>query len=83
MRIGEKAQEKKGSVCGFYRLLSGIKIMYDDNSACVRVKWGENERSRIDSWVYHVSLAVQCILLLLVLLLLYRIRVKGGKAIFE
>ena len=42
--------------------LSVSKSMYDDSSACVRVKWGESERFRIDSGgrrVYHVSLAVQ------------------------
>ena len=38
--------------------------MYVNSSACVRVKWGESERFRIDSevrWRFHVPLAVQCI----------------------
>ena len=33
------------------KLLSRIKSMYVDSSACVRVKWGENEQFRIDSGV--------------------------------
>ena len=41
--------------------MSVIKNMFVDGSACVRVKGGESEWFRIDSWVYHVSLAVQCI----------------------
>ena len=31
------------------KLLSGIKSMYGDSSACVRVKWSESEWFRIDS----------------------------------
>ena len=31
------------------KLLSGIKSMYVDSSACVRVKWGESEQFKIDS----------------------------------
>ena len=46
---------------GGVKLLSGIKSMYVDSTACVRVKWGESERFRIDSGVYHVPLAAQCI----------------------
>ena len=33
------------------KLFSGIKSMYADSSACVRVKGGESERFRIDSGV--------------------------------
>ena len=33
------------------KLLSGIKSMYIDSSACVRVKGGESEQFRIDSEV--------------------------------
>ena len=33
------------------KLLSGIKSMYVDSLACVRVKWCESERFRIDSGV--------------------------------
>ena len=33
------------------KLLSGIKSMYVDSSACVRVKGGESQRFRIDSGV--------------------------------
>ena len=33
------------------KLLSGIKSMYVDSSACVRVKVDESERFRIDSGV--------------------------------
>ena len=33
------------------KLLSGIKSMYVDNLACVRVKGGESECFRIDSGV--------------------------------
>ena len=33
------------------KLLSGIKNMYVDSSACVRVKGGESKRFRIDSGV--------------------------------
>ena len=33
------------------KLLIGIKSMYVDSSACVRVKWSESERFRIDSGV--------------------------------
>ena len=46
------------------KLLSGIKSMYVDSSASVRVKGGESEQFKIDSRVrrvYHVSLPVQCI----------------------
>ena len=46
--------------CGA-KLLSRIKSMYLDSSACVRVKGGESKRFRIDSGVYHVPLALQCI----------------------
>ena len=31
--------------------MSAIKSMYVDSSTCVRVKGGESERFRIDSWV--------------------------------
>ena len=31
------------------KLLSGIKTLYVASSACVRVKWGENQRIRIGS----------------------------------
>ena len=46
------------------KLLSGIKSMYVDSSACVRVKGSESEQFRIDSGVrqvHHVLLAVQSI----------------------
>ena len=33
------------------KLLSGIKSMYVDSSACVRIKGGESEQFRIDSRV--------------------------------
>ena len=33
------------------KLLSGIKSMYVDSSACVRVKWSESEQFRINSGV--------------------------------
>ena len=33
------------------KLLNGIKRMYVDSLACVRFKWGESERFRIDSGV--------------------------------
>ena len=33
------------------KLLSGIKSMYVDSSACVRVKEGESEQFRIDNGV--------------------------------
>ena len=33
------------------KLLGGIKSMYVDSSACVRVKWGESEQFKIDSWM--------------------------------
>ena len=46
------------------KLLSGIRSMYVDNSACVRVKGGEIEQFRIDSglrqgcimfpWIFNV-----------------------------
>ena len=38
------------------KLLSGIKSMYADGLACIRVKGGESETG-----VYHVPLAFQCI----------------------
>ena len=44
--------------------MSGIKSMYVNSSACVRVKGGKSERFMIDSGVRrvcHVPLAVQCI----------------------
>ena len=31
--------------------MNGIKSIYVDSSACVRVKWGVNERLRIDNGV--------------------------------
>ena len=33
------------------KLLNGIKSMYVHSSVCVRVKGGESEQFRIDSWV--------------------------------
>ena len=36
--------------------VSGIKSIYVDSSACVRVKWSESERFRIDSGVRHYVL---------------------------
>ena len=40
--------------------MSGIKSMYVDSSACVRVRGGENEQFRLDigvrKGVYHVPL---------------------------
>ena len=33
------------------KLLGGIMSMYVDSSVCLRVKWGESERFRIDSEV--------------------------------
>ena len=44
--------------------MSRIKSMYVDSSVCIRVKGGESKQFKIDCgvrWVYHVSLAVQCI----------------------
>ena len=38
------------------KLLSGIKSMYVDSSACVRVKGGESEWLRIDSVVRQGSI---------------------------
>ena len=38
------------------KLLSGIKSMYVDSSACVRVKGGESELFRIDSGVRQGSI---------------------------
>ena len=38
------------------KLLSGIKSMYVDISVCVRVKWGECERFRIDSGVRQLCI---------------------------
>ena len=46
------------------KLLNGIKSMYINSLACVRVKGGESECFRINSgvrWVYHVLMALQCI----------------------
>ena len=46
------------------KLLNGIKSMYVNSLACVRVKGGESECFRINSdmrGVYHVLLALQCI----------------------
>ena len=47
------------------KLLSGIKSIYVDSSACVRIKGGVRKQFMIDSGVrqglYHVPLAVQCI----------------------
>ena len=62
-QIGEKAREKKHRMyVGFIDLekacdrinrevLSGIKSMYVDSSACFRVKLGEIEQFRIDNGV--------------------------------
>ena len=36
--------------------MSGIKSIYVDSSACVRVKWGEGEQFRIDSRVRQGSI---------------------------
>ena len=33
------------------KLLGGIKSMYVDSTACVRIKWGVSEWYRIDSGV--------------------------------
>ena len=44
--------------------LSGIKSIYVDSLACVRVNGGENEQFKIDSEVrrvYRVPLVFQCI----------------------
>ena len=41
--------------------MSGIKSIYVDSSACVRVEEGEGEQFIIHSGVYHVPLAVQYI----------------------
>ena len=38
------------------KLLNGIKGMYFDNSACVRVKGGEGERFKRDSGVRQVCI---------------------------
>ena len=46
------------------KLMSGIKRIYVDSSACFRVKWGECQQFRIDNGVkqvYHVHLAFQYI----------------------
>ena len=46
------------------KLLNGIKSMYVNSLACVRVKGGERECFRINSGetgVYHIPLALQCI----------------------
>ena len=46
------------------KLLSGMKSMYVDSSACVSVKWGESKWFRIErgeTGVYHVPLAAQYI----------------------
>ena len=51
-------------VGGGGRLLGGIKSVYVDSLARVRVKWGESERFKIDKWdeigLHHVPLAFQC-----------------------
>ena len=38
------------------KLLNGIKSMYIDSSACVRIKGGESEEFRIDSGVRQRSI---------------------------
>ena len=38
------------------KLWSGIKSMYVDGSAYVRVKGGESDQFRIDSWVRQVCI---------------------------
>ena len=43
------------------KLLSGIKSMYVDNLACVRVKGGESECFRIDSGVRKGCIMSPCI----------------------
>ena len=46
------------------KLLNGIKSMYVDNLACVRVKGCESKCFRIDNGVrrvYHVPMDLQCI----------------------
>ena len=42
-------------------LLGGIKTMYIDSLACVRVKRGVSERFMIDIYIIHVPLAFQWI----------------------
>ena len=50
---------------GGVKLLNGIKSMYVDSSACVKVKGGESERFRVDKWgetrMYHILLAFKYI----------------------
>ena len=43
------------------KLLSGIKSMYADSSACVRVKWGKSERFRIDRGVRQGCIMSTCL----------------------
>ena len=46
------------------KLLNGIKSIYVNSLACVRVERGESECFRINSGVrrvYHVPLALQCL----------------------
>ena len=43
------------------KLLRGIKAMYVDSSACVRVKGGESERFRIDSGVRQGCIMSPCL----------------------
>ena len=40
--------------------LSGIKSMYIDSSACVRIKGGESEQFRIDSGVRQGCIMSPC-----------------------
>ena len=60
IQIWKKAYERvnREALCQVLRiydlegkLLGGIKSMYVDSSACVRVKWGESEQFKIDSWM--------------------------------
>ena len=43
------------------KLLSGIKGMYVDSSACIRIKWGESEQFRIDSRVIQGCIMSPCL----------------------
>ena len=43
------------------KLLSGIKSVYPDSLACVRVKGGENNRFRIDSGVRQRCIMSPCL----------------------
>ena len=56
------------------KLLNGIKSMYVDSSACIRIIDGESKWFMIDSWVRQWSimfpLVVQCI---------YGLRDEGGE----